>query len=139
MTETNIEQFNRFTALIFAALYEGFPEPTFVTPEQTAGIEIDEQAPPWEWPKEATRFDDTIRWLRDAGYIWTGYDSFQLGASARLSPLGLECLQRTADEQADNSPTLGQRISEAVRDNAIDVAVKFTISALTAAGGAALS
>lgn len=129
MSTPNIERFNEYTARIFAALYEAFPEEKAISAPAMLGIDMDEYPHPIDWPRELQIFDATLRWLEKAEYIWCK-GGIQLGTIAVLSPKGLEALRATPTSLERGEP-IGEALAAAIRSGSIEAAKGLVTRALT--------
>lgn len=118
--ETNIDQFNKYTAITFAKLYESFPTPVMLVPLEMAGFVEDDIDGFGKLPDEANICKSTIKWLCDAEYIWSsGGDNYAI-AGARLSPKGLEALKSIPSSLKDKKP-IGEQLMSASKTGASEL------------------
>jgi hypothetical protein len=128
---SQIELFDRCAAIVFAKLYESFP----------LRITIDYYDVPISLFEESDSsslvahkfeiYEATIRWLREAGFIWAGDVDRGKACDMVLSPKGLEVL-KVPSSISKKPETLGQLLVEAVKNGAKDVAKNGVSAALTA-------
>lgn len=159
MKGDNIDLFNEYVAKIFATLYRHFPIPTDLSAEEIAGVKHDEKeydngfssgtyfkVQP-EFEKQDEVFSSTVKWLTSAGYIWTeggdiSYDQLSYKTIV-LSPKTLQILNviPAALEKSKENKSLGDQLSEAVKDGSTDAAkdlVKTGLSSLVGMVGNAI-
>ncbi|MEL4167276.1 hypothetical protein [Pseudomonas sp. ZS001] len=128
MSTPNIERFDQACGLIFAHLFESFPQRIGFGSDVLEPIFKDSSSESDDWlsryvSKEGF-FNSTMNWLIDAGYIWcaegqnnhiqTFYTQCVLTAKA------LEALKATPDSLTGSS--LGQSLGEAAKSGALDAA-----------------
>mgnify|MGYP003600085909 CR=1 FL=1 len=122
MAKTNIERFDEVTAKILAALYETFPEPSYVdirelgmSDEQPTRNESGQVFYSDEW-NDLNRFaQNSAKWLAEEGYL----SSRASGIYPRytLSAAGLKSM-RHVDQPEIGSTTLGDQIKKASSEGA---------------------
>ena len=116
----NIDQFNQYTAAIFAKLYDAFPVRIELTADDITGIEFDRESLFYEnnvqSPKEWDFCVATWEWLKEAGYIWHegGSSEGWKACYAVLTPKALEALRSTPDT-IDSGRTVGDRLREVAK------------------------
>jgi len=115
----NIEEFNIVVGEILGECYRSFPLPTNVSRieigqfvKDSLGREHDPNRIGLD-EKEYRLVEHTLTWLVQAGYIWAeSPDSRPSSMNIRLSPLGLETLNRIPESLTD---TLGTSLAKGCR------------------------
>ena len=106
-----MNKFNKLVGLIFGKLYEEFPVPVELEPDQffeQMVEELDEEGG-FNFPDY---FDSTVRWLETAGYVWIPIDKSSMDGPAYdvvLSEKGLEALRRVP-ESLEGRASIGERL-----------------------------
>lgn len=96
----NIDIFNECTAIIFAKLYDGFPNTTELDPGRLShSLHLEKDLTDDEF-SEGFRLNEimenTIWWLGKTGYIdWNGVSSGPIFESVVLTEKGLETMKST--------------------------------------------
>lgn len=131
---SNIEKFNKYAALILAALYESFPVPREIACS-LAGID-EEFGPEGQAGPETAFFMATLRWLADSGYLRHGQKNCVVFWDVVLTPKGLEALCAMPESLSGRAP-LGERLKVAVSAGS-KTAMAEAIKAVLAAGASRL-
>lgn len=107
---SNIDEFNKATAVILSKVYESFPKRLAV--QVTDFVEN---------PNDAELYGDTILWLHNDGFLhFEGRVENRLFYGLTLTGKGLTALNFNPDVLQD-STTLGQKISAAAKQGSQDV------------------
>lgn len=126
MPSPNIERFDQACGLIFARLFERFPQRAMVRSEHIEAVFRATEQEKEDWLSHyVTReafFASTMNWLIDAGYIWCGSSQSnnfeQIFSQCVLSPKALEALKATPASLSTGS--LGESLKEAAKSGALD-------------------
>ncbi|WP_433770875.1 hypothetical protein [Pseudomonas putida] len=117
MTVSNIEMFDDITGKIFAALYQSFPMPSYLSVDdfvdsatkfsEKHGMEIS--------TPEAAFFIATAEWLIDAGYLTgTTYPDLYV-EKAVLTAKGLEVLKAIPDSVSSKA-SIGEQLANTAKE-----------------------
>ena len=114
----NIEKFNQAVGLIFAKLYEAFPEPIMLRVEDLDPKETDNGAPLGEHLDRWKLYGHAMMFLREEGYVrfkdpTMAFDLFPL---AVLTRKGLEALNKTPESISDPKKTIGDTFRDMGKD-----------------------
>ncbi|MEA5670441.1 hypothetical protein VA602_03705 [Pseudomonas sp. MH2] len=128
MPTTNIERFDQACGLIFAHLFDRFPQRTMIRSEDIEAVfkASEQEHEDWlsQYVSREAFFGSTMTWLIDAGYIWcaAGQDNnFQtIFTQCVLTPKALEALKVTPTSLSTGS--LGESLKEAAKSGALDAA-----------------
>lgn len=128
---TRMELFDSCVAVVFARLYEHFPEridfefpgdmPISLVEESDSAVDV--------WVKFGV-FEATVKWLHQAGYIWADRITSQGALQVVLSPKALEVLKVPQSLSKKKEP-LGQFLTSAVKAGAKAAIQKGVSAALT--------
>ena len=123
MEKTNIERFDEVAANILSALYERFPEPTYIDPailgmsgEEPTRNELGEVLYSDEWHNLNQFSNHTAKWLAEEGYLSERSSGYY--GRYTLSAIGLKSLKHV-DQPEIGSVTLGEKIKKASSDGAL--------------------
>lgn len=105
----NIDEFNQAVGLVFAKLYEVFPEPIMLKVEDLDLSETDKNVPVEDHLNRWRLYGYTMMFLREEGYVrfkdpTLALDVFPL---AVLTRKGLEALNRTPESISGPKKTIG--------------------------------
>lgn len=119
-TMHNIDRFNAVCAVAFERLYSAFPEPVDLHPDdiaEAAGLDMEGQTYLPETPRRNQFIGETIRWLREAGFVWGEPVDLRQGsmAGARLSAKGLEAL-KLVPSSIDSSESIGEHLVAMIKN-----------------------
>ncbi|MFJ2379898.1 hypothetical protein [Pseudomonas protegens] len=128
MPTPNIERFDQACGLIFAHLFECFPQRITIRSEAISAVFEASEESQEDWlSRYASResfFAATMTWLIDAGYVWCSdgqSNSIQtIFTQCVLTPKALEALKATPASLSTGS--LGQSLKDAARSGALDAA-----------------
>jgi hypothetical protein len=129
---SNIESFNRCTALIFAELYRSFPfrkEISLSSLPEGIFDDISEEDRDGTFERLMV-LEETGKWLVEAGYIWAGQVTESTIHGAILSPKGLEVL-KSMPSSISMEQTLGERMGELVQKGSYSLLSKVADKALS--------
>lgn len=129
-----MDKFNVLVGHLFGRLYEDFPVPLRVRPEQFLNdtIELDDFEGSFNFMEY---FESTVRWLETAGYIWVTQDLSDDGGAefdVVLSEKGLETL-RSVPKSLEGTASIGERLSSFGRSKASDAVSTLVSLAITSA------
>jgi hypothetical protein len=118
---SNIDIFNQAVGILFGKLYEKFPERINLDLNELAfelfdGDQIGEAL----YMETHVLLSETIRWLDQAGYIWTGLINKWEANEVVLSPKGLEVLKVVQDSSQQKS--IGESLSIVLKSGAKEAA-----------------
>lgn len=118
VTTKNIQLFDEYAGQIFAHLYQSFPVPTSVMPQDfiscgSIGLQNNEFAHTGE---DAKIFLATAKWLVMSGYITCNGENFSYVRDAVLTAKGLEILKSTPSS-IKGGPSLGDRLATAAKED----------------------
>ena len=136
-----MEKFNLLVGLLFGTLYEKFPVPLRINPEQFLDQTIgkDDEEGSFDFMEY---FDSTVKWLETAGYIWVTQDLSDDGGAefeVVLSEKGLETLRRVP-KSLEGAASLGERLSNFARSKTSEaVGTLVSLAITSAAGGGGIS
>lgn len=131
----NIDRFNEVCAVVFARLYENFPEPIKLHGLELAGaVEFD-----MEGPAQLEKTDErtgefcaaVVQWLVDAGYVLapSKHQPAGLFMNARLTAKGLEAMKAMPSALGGS---IGDELIDASQRGARDAARQLISDGLTA-------
>jgi hypothetical protein len=131
----NVELFNLFAARSFALLYEHFPLPKQILPEELA-VDADYEGTSRDAAREVA--GRTLMWLADTGYITRVGDPSVSQYRFILSPKGFEILDASPFSRIEkkevssdkNQVTLGERLIASTKE-AVSSASKEEMKDLT--------
>ena len=106
-----MNKFNKLVGLIFGKLYEGFPVPLELEPDQFFEQMVEELNEEGGFDF-SDYFDSTVRWLETADYVWIPIDKSSMDGPAYdvvLSEKGLEALRRIP-ESLEGKASIGERL-----------------------------
>lgn len=129
---SHIESFNRCAALIFSELYGSFPFRKQISLDSLPeGIfnDISEEDYNGAFERLVT-FQQTAKWLVEAGYIWAESVAESTVHGAVLSPKGLEVLKAMPDS-ISTEDTLGERLQGLVAKGSYSLLSKVVDKALS--------
>lgn len=122
MEKTNIERFDEVAANILSALYERFPEPTYIDPkilgmsdEEPTQNSLGEVLYSKEWRSLNQFSNNTAKWLAEEGYLSERSSGFY--GRYTLSAIGLRSMKHV-DQPEIGSVTLGEKIKKASSEGA---------------------
>lgn len=121
-TPDNIERFNAKVSLVFALLYEEFPNPMNLCPEHLGITKDLGGIPTWsrdDWEQVV----HVLLWLTEEGYIRTNGYTTSTCRDAVLTQKGLTILRSIPDSVSGSAP-MGERIKDAVTKGAGGLASK---------------
>ena len=129
---SNIESFNRCTALIFSDLYRAFPFRKEISLDSLPeGIFSDISEDEYDGTFDRLIIlGKTGKWLYEAGYIWAEEVTETTIVGAILSPKGLEVLKATP-ESISTKETLGERMGTLVKEGSFKLLSKTVDIALS--------
>ncbi|MFY3772997.1 hypothetical protein ACOSZC_02585 [Marinobacter salsuginis] len=107
-----MEKFNSLVGLLFGRLYDEFPVPLRVRPEQFLDEVIAKEDHEGSF-NFIEYFESTVRWLETSGYIWVTQDLSDDGGSefeVVLSEKGLDSLRRVP-KSLEGKASIGERLS----------------------------
>jgi hypothetical protein len=138
---SNIDKFDQLTAELLADLYASFPVKAAISASKYG---IPEEEIDWshgaidqELIKRLDFFCDTVRWLRQAGYLdFTSELNSGVFQSVVLTAKGLEVLKATPASLSPTQP-LGDYLRDNIRSGATEALKKGVAAALSA--GASLA
>lgn len=128
---TRIDIFDRCAAAIFAPLYERFPVRTSLRYSDVPEELFEEEDSSAIVAEKFIVYDATIRWLKNADFIWTGYVDGMSAEDVVLTPKGLEILKLPSSIEKASAP-IGRVLIDAVKNGAANVAQNAASTALTA-------
>jgi hypothetical protein len=107
--------FDRCAGAVLARLYESFPERITIdlahVPESLFD-DTDNKAEIWQ---KFNLFESTVRWLEQAGYLWTNGIAGSTANEVVLTPKALEVLKAAPFE---NKQPLGEFLAQSVKSGA---------------------
>ncbi len=122
MTKSNIERFDEVTAKILTALYETFPEPSYIdiktlgmSDEQPIRNELGGEIYSDEWNNLDRFAQNSAKWLAEEGYLSARSNGFY--SRYTLSAAGLKSMKHVAQPEI-GSITLGDQIKKASSEGA---------------------
>ncbi len=129
-----MDKFNVLVGHLFGRLYDEFPVPLRVRPEQFLNetIEIDDFEGSFNFMEY---FESTVKWLETAEYIWVTQDLSNDGGTefdVVLSEKGLETLRRVP-KSLEGTASIGDRLSSFGRSKASDAVSTLVSLAITSA------
>lgn len=127
---TQIELFDRCAAIVFAKLYEAFPLRIDIDSTDIPMELFDDTDSTWQVTHKFDVYESTIRWLRDAGYVWASDVDGRKTRDVVLTPKGLEIL-KLPSSLSTKKESVGQLLTDVVKRGAKDAAQKAVSSALT--------
>jgi len=102
----NIDQFNDYCAKILSHLYDKFPSPTAIQTHILVGGEIDEYE--LKVCPKTTFGSDTVRWLRNEGFIVAEGGNFGTYHGCYLTAKGLSALNATPESLAPGETVIAK-------------------------------
>ncbi len=109
MAQSNIDLFDDYVAKIFSKLYENFPKPIYLSPDELT-----------EKEEDRVFCRCTLEWLEEAGYIWCP-TKIDMGVDAVLSSKGLEAL-KAIPESLEGKHSIGEGLVNSVKEGAKETA-----------------
>ncbi len=124
---TNIDLFNEYVAAIFFRLYKQFPVPCGISSRKITGNLDDTHD---NISPETTICIETVRWLKNAGYIWYGKERTFGAYDAVLSQKGLELL-KVVPESLQEDVSVGDKLLDVMASGSKNAAIDLIRLALT--------
>ena len=125
--KNNIDLFNEYVAVIFSHLYEKFPVPSRLSAREASGNLEDSHH---KISKNTEICIETIRWLKEAGYIWYEKEHTFGAYDAVLSQKGLELL-KVVPESLKEDKSVGDKLLEVMASGGKSAASDLIKLALT--------
>ncbi|WP_432695714.1 hypothetical protein ACQUQP_14340 [Marinobacterium sp. YM272] len=128
----NMDKFNKLVGTIFGRLYEEFPVPVQLVPENFLNhvIDVDDENGAFSFSEY---FESTVKWLETADYVWIAQDQSTLAGPAYdlvRSERGLEAL-RNVPSSLEGNASIGERLSNFSKSKASEAVSTLISLAIT--------
>lgn len=130
----NMDKFNKLVGTMFGCLYEEFPVPVHLVPENFLDQVINEDDEHGAF-SFSEYFESTVKWLETADYVWIAKDQSTLAGPSYnlvLSERGLEAL-RKVPSSLEGSASIGERLANFSKSKASEAVGTLISLAITTA------